>query len=606
MCGIVGGIGVGAADAVSKNLFLLERRGPDSSKVLTLGNGLTLGATRLAMTDPLDRSNQPMIDTMSGNAIVFNGEIYNYKSIKQQLTNRGIFFDTQSDTEVILKALTLFGPKIISDFEGMFAFSFYDKANNRVIMSRDYLGKKPLYYFLEGQKFFFSSQVKIIKDYVKTLQINIESISTYLLLGYLIDPETMFRGVNSIRPGEILTFDLNNITLKSITTFIPKMISQPIEADISKSFDMAITERVDGHSKIAISLSGGVDSSLIAMQCKKLGLNVYGYTMGWQNSDKYKYNLDAVQSKIIAKEIGIGNRIIEMPTAKQIPIILDEFVNAMDQPNANPTGLSMMFLYSQIAKDGYRLVLTGDGSDEVFGGYERYRIIRKFEMIPRIDNRLARSLAINLDLDKALIRKVMFLSVLSDSPESWFYWHLICNKKRLKKLGVSTGSEIINLYGDELSSIYSGGNGSVSHIMFKDLRTWLSMESNRKLDCVSMWHSIEARSPFQSERLIGQGYAKMKSSNFSKIRKEILFESFPQLQNMSILKDKKGFISPLGYWLRNNYELINYSIKSISEYLPLNQKELIKLSLAPSQSNFNDMKVLWSLIVLNKWFENNG
>ena len=604
MCGIVGGIGEGTASAVSKNLYLLQRRGPDSSSTLKLVNGLTLGATRLAMTDPHDRSNQPMVDLANGNVIVFNGEVYNFKDIKKSLISSGIIFNTESDTEVILKALSFLGPKIISEFEGMFAFSFYDKKNNKLIMARDYLGKKPLYYYLGKHEFFFSSQVRIINNYIKNLKINLQAVNTYLHLGYLVDPETMFEDVLSVKPGEIITLDLNSVTLESSSSFIPKSIIHSDKSDLSISFDRAITERVEGHDKFAISLSGGVDSSLIAMRCIELGLNLDAYTMNWTNSDKEKYGNDAKQSKIISKELGMNHKVIEMPSAKAIPLIVDEFVSAMDQPNANPTGVSMMHLYSQIAKDGHRLVLTGDGSDEVFGGYDRYKIINKFIKLPKYYNLLLKNSITKSNFK--FIRQVSNIFISPNSPESWLFWQLQANQKTLNRLWQNKSDLAVNLYGDELSDIYGTGDKNVSSVIFKDLRTWLSMESNRKLDCVSMWYSIEARSPFQSENVVGLGYKNMNSSNFLKVKKELLYEAFPQLNNLSILKEKTGFTSPLGYWLRNNHELIDYSINSISKYLPLNKPELVRLSQGPKNRVFSDIKVLWSLIILNKWFVNNA
>ena len=137
--------------------------------------------------------------------------------------------------------------------------------------------------------------------------------------------------------------------------------------------------------------------------------------------------------------------------------------------------------------------------------------------------------------------------------------------------------------------------------MFRDLKTWLPMESNRKLDRISMWHSIEARSPFQSERVIGSGYKKMNDYNFSKVNKEILKIAFPDLNKLPILSSKYGFISPLGHWLRNNPELIKDSLENITTYLPFEKKELLFLKDSAENRNFTQFKLLWSLIVLNRW-----
>ena len=148
MCGIVGGVGKLSHQVIASNLNLLNRRGPDSQNCIQLDNFLTLGASRLAMTDPHPRSNQPMVDGISGNVLVFNGEIYNYKSIRKNLSSHCITFKTESDTEVLLNALTVWGVDIIPKLQGMFAFVFFDKKHNKLIMARDYLGKKPLFFYI--------------------------------------------------------------------------------------------------------------------------------------------------------------------------------------------------------------------------------------------------------------------------------------------------------------------------------------------------------------------------------------------------------------------------------------------------------------------------
>jgi asparagine synthase (glutamine-hydrolysing) len=279
MCGIVGGIGEGSSEAVNKYIALLDRRGPDNRTIRTLSNGLTLGSTRLAMTDPLPRSNQPMVEPSTGNMIVFNGEIYNYKVIRKDLSSAGIAFDTESDTEVLLKAISVLGTNVISTLEGMFSFVFFDKKRNNLVMARDYLGKKPLYYFLDENKFFFASHTEIINKYIKGLKLNLESIKTYLELGYLIDPATMFEKVISVMPGEIVTIDLDNLVIIRSDSFIPNSILNSEDANISDTLKSALRERVEGHDKFAISLSGGVDSSILALESAKLGFNAQSYSM---------------------------------------------------------------------------------------------------------------------------------------------------------------------------------------------------------------------------------------------------------------------------------------------------------------------------------------
>jgi asparagine synthase (glutamine-hydrolysing) len=478
MCGIVGGIGKGSSETINNYIGLLKRRGPDHQAVKTLSNGLTIGSTRLAMTDPNPRSNQPMVDLNSGNMIVFNGEIYNYKTIRENLANIGVKFDTEGDTEVLLKALCFFGSEIIPTLEGMFSFSFYDKKRNLLLIARDYLGKKPLYYFLGENEFFFASSLELINKFKKGLSLNLESIKTYLRLGYLVDPSTMYEKIASVKPGEIISIDLDKIKIVNRTLFIPNALIDSKEIEISSAFSGALTERVDGHSKFAISLSGGIDSSILALECSKLGLNAQAYSMSWSFSDKEKYRSDAAAAQEIASMAGINHRIIEMPKPDKLDAILSEYVMAMGEPNSNPTGLSMMILYSEIAKDNHRLVLTGDGADEVFGGYKRYELANRVNFFPKLNLKVLKEFVTHTEIRNKNLKRFLPSIIPSNSDEFWLYWHLLARESTINKLISELPETRQIVYGDELSTLYNSRNVGAAQLMFKDLKTWLPMESN--------------------------------------------------------------------------------------------------------------------------------
>jgi len=600
MCGIIGGKGLGVLESVEKNIKYLNRRGPDSQSFIKLDNDLVLGATRLAMTDPLPRSNQPLVDTQSGNLIIFNGEIYNYKKIRESLINSGIIFNTESDTEVLLKALTYFGVDVIKQLEGMFAFVFINTKTNELLMSRDYLGKKPLYYFLNSSKLFFSSQANLVQDFINETKIDTNSLNTYLDLGFIIDPDSMFENVKAVMPGEIIVINISDNKMKLQQKFIPIMIEFVEESSVRLNVSSALEQRVHGHDKFALSLSGGIDSTILAIECSRLKLPVTAYSMRWTDSDKSRYNIDSINAEKIAKRLNIDFEFVDMPNSNEISNQLDDYVTAMDEPNSNPTGLSMMALYSNINRDGHRLVLTGDGADEVFGGYERYLLVNNFKYLPQINNDLLISIIRKLRLKNDFADKVSSVLFGNKFNESWKYWHTITSENELNRLFTDFNAPKFELLGSELSPIF--GENRVSSLMYKDLRTWLSMESNRKLDRISMWYSIEARSPFQCERVIGHGLKSMQRDNFRRLQKEILYLEYPELKKLPINPKKLGFISPVGHWLRNNPDLISSTIENLPRHLELNQKELLRLASAPFKQNFTDIKTLWSLVILNRWF----
>jgi hypothetical protein len=188
-----------------------------------------------------------------------------------------------------------------------------------------------------------------------------------------------------------------------------------------------------------------------------------------------------------------------------------------------------------------------------------------------------------------------------DSVESWQYWQQITGAKTIKKISPDLPNFQFSILGNELISIFQENN-KVASLMFRDLRTWLSMESNQKLDRISMWYSIEARSPFQSENVLSIGYKKMKEHSFKRLNKELLFEAFPKLNSLSLNQNKSGFISPLGYWLRKNPEFVNSSLSNLCKNFNFNKYELDKLSKSPEHGNYENFKLLWSLIVFERWF----
>ena len=222
MCGFIGGISPSIQELDEKKFGILDRRGPDHRGLIRLPNGLVLAATRLAMTDPHPRSNQPMKDVESENILVFNGEIYNYLLLKDKLKNLGVVFKTESDTEVLLKLLTKFGEGVLNKLEGMFAFAFYNRKENSIMLARDALGKKPLYFSLQPKSFIFSSSLSSVKNLINTSAISPNSLYTYLKLGYLIDPNTIYSDIYSIGPGESLLIDLNNLRIKNKILFLKK------------------------------------------------------------------------------------------------------------------------------------------------------------------------------------------------------------------------------------------------------------------------------------------------------------------------------------------------------------------------------------------------
>ena len=326
--------------------------------------------------------------------------------------------------------------------------------------------------------------------------------------------------------------------------------------------------------------------------------------MHWSESDKQKYNEDFQHASIVAKELGLKLNPVDMISVRKIPEILNSFNSAMEEPNSNPTGLSMMHLYSTIAGHDHRLVLTGDGADEIFGGYKRYELALKTDFFPSFNLNYLKHLVEEKNPNMRFMPKVLLNFSNHSSDQYWLFWHLLVGKNAMREIAPDLLYPTPKIIGLELSEYFT--LTAASSMLFRDLKTWLTMESNRKLDRISMWNSIEARSPFQSEIVIGSGYKKMQQNKFKLVRKELLLQAYPQLNSISARKQKSGFISPLGYWLRNNKGLINDMLKIIPNYIQTNESQLKLLAKSPNQEDFSRVKLLWSLIVLSDWFQINS
>jgi len=612
MCGIVGGFGMDIQkNWVRRETDHLEKRGPDHRATLEVNSHLTMGAARLAMTDPLPRSNQPFVRDDLNAIISFNGEIYNYKSLRNELVKDGYDFHTDSDTEVLLVAIHSYGEQVTKKINGMYAFAYYSKDTNQLILGRDFLGKKPLYWMKFQNNIYWSSSLQSLSRLKKARKLSSQGLIEYLSFGYTIDPSSIETEINAISPGTLMRVSLDGnaaeYQLLDSKPYAPES-SNPL-LTIREEITNAVTARIAGHKSAAISMSGGLDSSIVAQISAQSDVNMTTYSAIWPDSDKSRYNKDAEVAKVISTGIGIPCKLVEMITTDQLTLALDEFVLAMEEPNANPTGISMMSLYKAIGDDGHRLVLTGDGSDEIFGGYPRYESQSR---IPKILSLRGNTVGKLLSSERSSTNNKWIAALLSQTDDRnsnrWTHWHWNFTPGELSRLVKSNQGQahIVNQVESSISSsLNAGGKNRIERMMEMDRNIWLTMESNRKLDRISMHNSIEARSPFQDDRVIAAGLNEMAKHKFKKIEKKILWEAFPEMQSLGVRPVKTGFISPVGHWLRGNQKLASDSVDHLHLMGPFNIEHMKKLLSAPADGNYRKIMQLWSLIVLSRWILSN-
>jgi len=609
MCGIVDSLfvpnGVAWVDEQTKHIYL---RGPDSQIVKEVNSNLCMGVARLALTDPHPRSNQPMIDTETGDVISFNGEIYNFREIRRDLESRQVRFQTESDTEVLLKFLTLNGLESLEKLNGMFAFAFYSKSHNKVYLSRDKLGKKPLYFENNSDSFRWSSSLDSFKGENNRSTISDLALTQFLSLGYLLDPTTTKPEINSVMPGEVLEINLDSRRIRKSSFLEQNSNKDEGSSSLRKLLSDSVADRIEGHQKVAVSLSGGVDSSIIAIELGKNCDQATAFTARWSDSDKQRYNLDSDVAHSVSTKLGIRIESIEMIQASEVEEELKKFLFALEEPNNNPSGVSMLKLYSAIAASGHRLALTGDGSDEIFGGYARHLAVTR---VPNLLQLKAKSMGKFIFADsrnnKSIVNKFFTTQISRKSPLSWLNWHWTFTPLELSRI-LSPAISMQLISDSMVSAVASIENlpkdlNSPQAIMVRDHQVWLAMESNRKLDRISMHYSIEARSPFQDDRVINWANSYMNTHKHKKLSKIALWEQYPELKTLGVRSDKAGFTSPVGHWLRANPALVRSSLEFLSRDPRFNAKELHYFIDAPQRGKYRELMQLWSLVVLATWMQ---
>lgn len=607
MCGILGIAGdIVSGEEFAKHLKHLTRRGPDSQQAIKVSTNCMMGATRLAMVDPHPRSNQPMVDKANGDVLTFNGEIYNYLQLRFELESTGVEFDTESDTEVLLKFLQTSESPDLSRLNGMFAFAYFNKGKNTVSFGRDQLGKKPLFYSVGEQSITWGSSIWNVSKLNDSSITNGSNFGTYHYLGYELSPNTHYSKVLELNPGVLTTFSLQNYSRIAEVKF--KTSRKSKELSIRKTLLEAVEKRIEGHPEVAISLSGGLDSTIIAILVRDLGANCTTFSAYWNDSDKSRYNSDGLLAKEISSKLGFRHEQVEMLATNELEGEINKFLIAMEEPNSNPTGVSMMKLYGAIANCGIRLTLTGDGADEIFSGYERYNLVAQRKNLLQLKNPQWDNFVL---AKRNSIRRVpigLLASQLSpNSVSSWLYWHSIFTPSEWNDIRVNknnVNSEIAKLIAAirQVSSI-DGLSNPIEIMMKRDSDVWLSMESNKRLDRISMFHSIEARSPFQDDDLVELANRKMLETGFSKLNKEILRSEFPEVEDLGVMKEKVGFISPVGHWMRSNPELVNSSLSYLMSTGQFRIDRLKTLADEALSGNFRKISQTWNLIVYAQWIK---
>jgi len=608
MCGIAGIYQKFRDSSIKKKIEImtgqLAHRGPDSIKTIFDEKiNFAFGATRLSILDLNYRSNQPLVSKNNGNIITYNGEIYNYKTIKKDLELLGIKFFTDSDTEVLLEGYNYYGQEILEKLEGMFSFVIWDKKKSIFFGARDRLGIKPFVYYRDQNRFIFSSEIDpIVTCYPDLKKIKHSSVLDIINYGVVLQPETIFENIFFLKPGHFIKvnlsmemecskyWDIDNFLNKDIIFKNHQEYLDCLELNIFESIKKQLVSDVS----IGSFLSGGLDSSVISLVASKiLNKKINNYNIYFDSENK-TFNESAEGQSM--SSLTNGNYSTEFISDEDAFEKILKYVNIVDQPSCD--GLNT-FLVSETVKKKNKICLSGLGADEIFFGY-----------------------GIHLDYLKSKTRKGNFKDIIMSKLFEYrknnlcldSYFNLLSTQEyflNLRKILNTKGRLIVNknFYNDESIHFnvkfqeYDNKNIDLKKRIFGfDLKNYLTNTLLRDSDVASMSNSIELRPVFLDHKLVELAasttqYAKMEYDN-SKIA---LRNIYKKNTNLTYKNKKKGFEIPFYKWLKNKkiYSLTNDLIsKKNSIYHDVYLKNLKKNML-----NYNYQKETYNFLILNLWLD---
>lgn len=577
MCGIAGAVWTATGRPLPRPqldamVAALTHRGPDDcgshiDEVLHQDGsgrtGVALGHRRLSIID-VDGGHQPLANEDNSVWVAFNGEIYNYRDLRRRLEGSGHTFRTCSDTEVLVHLYEDEGPRFVEHVNGMFAIAIWDANRQRLVLARDRLGQKPLVYYHQGDRLLFASELKALRhaDDVPR-DVDPAAVDLYLTYQYIPHPHTIFRGIRKLPPAHVAVFERGNLSVESY--WRPPFQSErrrpraEVVEELGHTLAASVRMRLMSEVPLGAFLSGGVDSSLItALAQAELSRPLKTFSISFPIPE---YD-ESEHARHVAAWCGTDHQ--EFRVEPDAVSLLPDLVHYFDEPFADSSAIPTYYL-SQKTREHVTVALTGDGGDELFAGYPRYRAVRLGQFFDRLPAPLRDLAAARLwqrlpasARQKSPLRRFKKLTAsLASSPDRrYLQWIAIFDEDRRAEL--YTDEFIAELpEADPLSFLSTAlarasRRDAVTRTSLADLVTYLPCDLMTKVDIASMAHSLECRQPFLDHRLVELAAELPLSMKFRRLQgKRILRDAFDRHLPASIWKrPKMGFGVPLDHWFR--------------------------------------------------------
>jgi asparagine synthase (glutamine-hydrolysing) len=594
----------------------IAHRGPDAEGYF-LDKGIGISSRRLSIID-LKTGDQPIFNEDKSIVVVYNGEIYNFEKIKSDLEKKGHNFKTKSDTETIVHAYEEYGTDCVKHFNGMFAFAIWDKNKKKLVLARDRLGIKPLYYYHDKEKIVFSSEIKSIVEYPGLKRdLNEFALSDFLMFQNILDDKTFFKGIKKLLPGNILVIDKNGLSIKRYwdVIFTPKeKESEYLEERYRELLNQSVKDHLLSDVPLGSYLSGGFDSTSVAtlasrsLHSKQSKLNTFtGYFM---EGSKYS---ELNTAKDVAKKINAKMHFISM-VPKDFKDNIKNIVYHLDEPTTG-TGSFPQYMVSKMVSKHVKVVLTGHGGDELFCGYQVFKSIYYKELIRKNPLNIIR-LVTGIKLSEfSKVMYYLFYPLLFD-PSVKYGIFIMFNEKEQKKMLKKSFYEKISGYRpiSTVESILKNKKMTdFEKTQYLYIKTYLPTLFILE-DKVGMAHSIEARTPICGNDVVDFALSvpmkeKIKNNKLKSLIKRSMKDILPQ----SVYEQPKmGFPTPLAKWFKGPLKAFAYEIllgeKSKNRNI-FNEKYIRKLLDTHSRSTTDTLydyvraNKIFSLITIELWFQ---
>lgn len=559
MCGIIGikyfesDVSPNDVSNVKKALQIQEHRGPDYQHV-TSKSRVVLGHNRLSILDLNPRSNQPFADNSGRYEIVFNGEIYNYPELKNELLKKGYVFRTSSDTEVLLNHLIEYGEQGINDLNGCFAFGFYDHQEDVLILARDHMGINPILFSVEDNRILFASELRAFFQLTDEHEINHEALSLYFRFTYIPAPHTILKNVQKLLPGHYLKVHGKFMDVVQYWTKTPKstFVGDQKEAisEARRLIERSVIKRMDADVPLGTFLSGGIDSSIVSAIAAQNKDGLHTFSIGFNENqffDETKY------SKLVAQHIGSIHHPIQLNNNEIVENFAD-VLDSFDEPFADSSAIAMYFL-SKAAKNDLTVCLSGDGADELLAGYNKHKAFVKSKNVSFPIKLIAKTAQLSKNQGRHgklqnTLRQLSKFGDLLDHKWPDNYWGLaqFSKENTVEKMLLKPLKPDLSNYEEQTDSLYS--------FLLMDQSFVLPNDMLKKVDVMSMRNSLEVRTPFLDKEFVHFCNSLPESLKLNNGQgKSILRQACGDLLPEEIFtRSKKGFEVPLHAWISSTWK----------------------------------------------------